>query len=89
MVSADLLAASRHWTYFSRQSVWQSKPCASACQKRPKLRKIRIAPAIFLFIDFYLLRKSSKRFRLKHKSRLQASGEAVNFVSNTGSQLLV
>jgi hypothetical protein len=26
--------------------------CASACQKRPKLREIRITPVIFRFIDF-------------------------------------
>ena len=55
--STALSAESRHWTYFSRHRVWQSKPCASACQKRPKLREIRIAPVIFLLIDFYLLLK--------------------------------
>ena len=52
--SADLPAESRHWTYLSRHRLWQSRPCASACQKRPKPREIRTAPVIFLFIDFYL-----------------------------------
>jgi len=56
--STDLLAESRHWTYLSRHRVWQSTFCASACQKRPKPRKIRIVLVIFLFIDFYLLRNS-------------------------------
>jgi hypothetical protein len=31
--------------------------CASACQKRPTLSEIRIAPVIFRFIDFTSFRK--------------------------------
>jgi hypothetical protein len=85
-----LSAKSRHWTYFSRQRVWQSRPCANACQKRPKPREIRIAPVIFLFIDFFSFGKALEpRFRHKHESRLPSSAETVKIVSNTGSKLLV
>ena len=88
--SVDLRAKSLHWTYFSRQRLWQFTPCANACQKRPKPKEIRIAPVIFLFIDFFSFGKALEpRFRHKHESRLQSSGETVNFVSNTGSKLLV
>jgi hypothetical protein len=49
--STDLSAALRHWTNLSRYSVWQSRRCASACQKTPKPNEIRIAPVIFLLMD--------------------------------------
>jgi hypothetical protein len=35
-----------------RFSQGPSGNCASACQRKPKLRQIRIAPVIFRFIDF-------------------------------------
>jgi hypothetical protein len=43
-------ALERQSLYLSLHSVWQS--AAIACQSKPKLSDIRIAPVIFRFIDF-------------------------------------
>ena len=39
------------WLHSSSQDTF-GNPCASACQRKPKLRQIRMAAVIFRFIDF-------------------------------------
>ncbi len=59
-------------------------------KKDPNLGKLELRLLFFsslIFISFEKVLES--RFGHKHESRLQSSGETVNFVSNTGSKLLV
>src|SRR5438094_8850152 len=59
-------------------------------KKDPNLGKLELRLLFFsslIFISFGKVLES--RFCHKYESRLQVSGEAVNFVSNTGSKLLV
>jgi hypothetical protein len=45
-------AESSHVLKLSQHKVWQSLPLsATACQRKPKLREVRIAPVIFRFIE--------------------------------------
>jgi len=59
-------------------------------KKDPNPGKLELRLLFFsslIFISFEKVLES--RFGHKHESRLQSSGETVNFVSNTGSKLLV
>ena len=59
-------------------------------KKDPNSGKLELLLLFFsslIFISFGKVLAS--RSRRKHASRLRASGEAVNFVSNTSSKLLV
>jgi hypothetical protein len=65
-------------------------------KKDPNLEKLKLRLLFFSSLIFiYFGKVLESRFHHvagphhKHDSRLQASGEAVNFVSNTGSKLLV
>jgi len=59
-------------------------------KKDPSPGKLELRLLFFSSLIFISFGKTlESRFRHKHKSRLQSSGEAVNFVSNTGSKLLV
>jgi len=59
-------------------------------KKDPNPGKLELRLLFFSSLIFISFGKTlESRFGHKHKSRLQSSGEAVNFVSNTGSKLLV
>jgi hypothetical protein len=59
-------------------------------KKDPSPGKLELRLLFFSSLIFISFAKAlESRFRYKHEARLQASGEAVNFVSNTASKLLV
>jgi len=59
-------------------------------KKDPNPGKLELRLLFFSSLIFSPSEKPLNRdFRHKHESRLQSSGETVNFVSNTGSKLLV
>jgi hypothetical protein len=57
-------------------------------KKDPNPGKLELRLLFFSSLIFISFGKAL-RFRHKHESRLQSSGESINFVSNTGSKLLV
>jgi hypothetical protein len=59
-------------------------------KKDPNPGKLELRRLFFSSLIFISFAKTvESRFRHKHQSRLRASREAGNFVSNTGSKLLV
>jgi hypothetical protein len=66
----SLPVALKHRIYCSAHKVWQFDVWASACQRKPKLREIRIAPVIFRFIDFASFCAARKELA---QNRFQAS----------------
>jgi len=59
-------------------------------KKDPDSGKLELRLLFFSSLIFSPSEKTlESRFRHKHESRVQSSGEIVNFVSNTGSKLLV
>jgi hypothetical protein len=58
-------------------------------KKDPNPGKLELRLLFFSSLIFLLRKLLNPHFGRQHESRLQSSGDTVNFVSNTGSKLLV